>query len=270
MTRYIKTKDGKFAGSIGAGTTNTPSPAPSALIPASTSTDSLSVEMYRIDPDQVTIAIGDFFDPLPDLQNPHVGTPGDHLDKPDLDTRRTWDSPPAQDTIDIDKSRTISLTATVNEDVWLDSDGHPHVSRNLATRLDSLGVYYHAYAQELWDKGHHHQASAYFTMSQVYIQGAEVEYDNLSRYANDENHLMTHLTVHDSLDHPESHKAAVEYCVEQCRRTLNTTSVKSLLDDVCTGAVVLDYLPHAEGNPSAAATMAALMGDPHENKDSLA
>lgn len=244
-TQYIKGKDGKFAGSIGAGKTSVPTPSP-AITQPSPHTPERDLATYRIEPDDVRLNIAEELDTIPDFTHPDANITDTLLPTPPLSERYQWPVVEAQRTITADTERVINQITALNTPEPLDpSTGAPepfyYSERQHDIAMTSWFADFHAdYAQQLWKKGHYHQASAYYVMAHLAAQAADTA-ENNARLFRDPNFPT----------HPKK---------------MNIPAVQHAIQEATTGVVVLDYLPHCGFDPDAAATWAHLLGNPHLNK----
>jgi hypothetical protein len=273
MTKYIKGKDGKFAGSIGNGKNKFPSfiPTPTTHLAPS---DSTMGNTSFISPSTISPHIADHFGELPDLTASDIHVSEWGFTQPDVKTREGWDIPPAQEQIYADSRGFLDslsamcerpeLVRTPEKGVQV-GPGQFDYSIQMCERYSKS---YSSHAQNLWEQGLHHQASSYYTMSQLADQAAKLGYRNRALWSNQENHLNenhTDGTTPVEWDNSVLQKA-LHKCLDSCFTHVPYEKAKQLVRNTSSGAVLMDYMAVGGGDPDVAIIAAGLMGNPHENK----
>ena len=228
---YIKDKNGKFAGSIGVGKTAPTFQLPPVLPPVQSHTT------YEHDPENLCVEIANEYDQMPDFTESGVDIASILLPYPPVSEREQWAAPYEQERIEMAADivvRNIHRISTPEDfegrnpaDVdWVSSERKYNINVSL-WHAD----FYTNKAQELWEHGKYYQASTYFVLATAARQAAE----NAEEYA-----------------------VAVRQGQPVKQRSVNMDSVNASVRYALTGAVVMDFLRYCQGDPDAAAAMAAL------------
>jgi len=288
MTRYIKTKDGKFAGSIGSGKTYVPTGAPVVAIAPTEPTTSTRDVTTPVDIAQV--APENF--PLPEYCTCMRG--GDEpftagLPGPDLTERETWFQPPAQQSLLAVRDQWLMELTDINDRNRLltrDDDGHDITENYLSPEgifttqpyednkaiLRGIAAHYRMHAAVLKADGRYRQAHAFAYFAAVCDEASFIQSQNAD-LINDTEHFeemhngaRVHLDPHDP-DY-DSHKSAriaeIRDCIDHCTHELDLDAVSSDSHTITAGAVVIDVAPTVGGDPEAASVAAAMLPDPHQ------
>lgn len=260
---YIKTKDGKFAGSIGAGKTQVPVTAPD--VPA-------SVPEQHIIPESLVSAPAILeIDQIPDYCT-HNYVPADsHMlplpTKPSPEVMNQWFSPPAQEALNREVSEALDTVEELNKINDIPEDWRLVSELTKAERFMSWRAgYFQDKAEQLRDMGMHHQAYVAEWTSHI----MESAYDHISTSHSrleDPEHLddihpdflydQETTSPHDRANSLTI--ASTAECLRQCgSHIFNMDALRADAASITQGAVIADYLPAGSYDPEAAAVFSTL------------
>lgn len=254
MTRYIKGKDGKFAGSIGEGKTSVPtaSPTPPRLVRQADPHD-LSALIEAPGPAFTDSGCPDY------CESDYAGSPKLNIPtKPSGDVIDSWPEPQEQRNLTHHINSAIVLISeirTSSQDSQLSDGQFLHRYNEIYEQLGSRSEDYEQMAQTLRSQGLHHQAYAAEWAAAVTKDVQEHMSMSLSNLDDDEHWEDIHsdrgnypdLTTHDEAN-----------CLRECGHWFLETPLRNDAQILTSGAVLCDYLPAAGYDPDAAAVLATL------------
>ena len=161
MTKYIKGKDGKFAGSIGSGKTATPTSAPDIIIPRVLPGEEpqawlngfVHPSTWTQRPQELTIAeLPDYFgDSGESGANPDIDSLSAEslLPRPDATVTDRWDVSPAQEELEDDLTHMVNMVSRASRSLERDElIDHINTCESRAIELRNKGHFYQAQAYE--------------------------------------------------------------------------------------------------------------------------